>query len=39
MKRKSVDEQINKTNNGGSNSIVNLIVIATVKIGNNKEQI
>ena len=38
MKSQSVDSKINKANYA-DNSNVNLITIATVKIGNNNEQI
>ena len=37
MKSKSVDLEINKTNDGDNNSNVDLIAIATVKIENNNE--
>ena len=38
MKSKSVDLEINKANDKGNNSNVNLITIAVVKIKNNNEQ-
>ena len=39
MKDKSVDEEINQADDEDHDSNVNLIAIATVKIGNNNEQI